>query len=188
MLSQMRPVTPALYLPNGYGRYRQYPRHVRTPIPGAGYDVSRLAWAEQELNLNGGPVQPENYGNYHTVPLRGLGIDMSNVRMFTAATSSFPLALMINPSTSNPPDPPDIPIDSPLSTEEQAAMNLAAEIEDAARTVDQVIPEEEPMFLLRKVGPVPVWALGLGGIAVLGGGAFLLLRKKKVKANRRRRR
>jgi hypothetical protein len=53
------------------------------------------------------------------------------------------------------------------------------------------VPEldAEEGFFDKKLGPVPVWALGLGGIAVVGGGAaWFLLRKKKPKKNRRRRR
>lgn len=72
MLPQMRPYTPSLYRPGSFGRYRQYPRTVRTPIPGAGYHVGRMAWAEQELNLNGSS-RPQPYGSYAMVPLRGLG-------------------------------------------------------------------------------------------------------------------
>jgi hypothetical protein len=72
MLSQMRPYTPSLYQPGSLARYRKYPRMVRTKIPGAGYRVGRLVWAEQQLNLDGSS-QPQNYGSYVTAPLRGLG-------------------------------------------------------------------------------------------------------------------
>jgi len=72
MLSNMRPYTPSLYQGDGIARYRQYPRTVDTPIPGAGYDAKRLVWAEQELNLDGSS-HPQDYGNYSRVPLRGLG-------------------------------------------------------------------------------------------------------------------
>jgi len=71
MIPQMSPYTPELYQPDSYGRYRKYPFFTKTPIPGAGYKVGELVWAEQELNLNGGP--PQTYGTYSQVPLRGLG-------------------------------------------------------------------------------------------------------------------
>lgn len=75
MRSSYRPV---LYEPDGYARFRQYPRQVETPIPGAGYDVKGFAWAEQELDLNGGssPSQYGYGGNYGVVPLRGLGQEL----------------------------------------------------------------------------------------------------------------
>jgi hypothetical protein len=62
--------TPSLYLPGSFGRYRQYPRVVRTPIPGAGVKGGRLVWGEQVLNLWGAPV-----ARYSTnrLPLLGLG-------------------------------------------------------------------------------------------------------------------
>lgn len=48
----------------------------------------------------------------------------------------------------------------------------------------------EDNFLTQEVGGLPVWALGLIGIGVVGGVAFVVLRKKPaaVAANRRRRR
>lgn len=70
----MAPYTPSIYMPNGYGRFRQYPRVVDTPIPGAGYRVGRMMWKEQPLNLHGS-ASPQFYGNYARVPLRGLGAD-----------------------------------------------------------------------------------------------------------------
>lgn len=76
MIPRMRPsYRPVLYDTDGYGRFRQYPRQVETPIPGAGYDVEGFAWAEQELDLNGGssPSQYGYGGQYGVVPLRGLG-------------------------------------------------------------------------------------------------------------------
>lgn len=79
MIPQMSPYTPELYQPDSYGRYRKYPRFTKTPIPGAGYKVGELVWAEQELNLNGGP--PQTYGNYSQVPLRGLGAESAGLRM-----------------------------------------------------------------------------------------------------------
>lgn len=78
MIPRMRPsYSPVLYKPDGYARFRQYPRQVETPIPGAGYDVEGFAWAEQELNLGGGssPSQYGYGGEYGVVPLRGLGAE-----------------------------------------------------------------------------------------------------------------
>lgn len=75
---EVQPYRPSLYLPGSLARFRQYPRVVQTPIPGAGYKVGRGVWGEQVLYLGGygdlfkvGPTYP--YGRYHTVPLRGLG-------------------------------------------------------------------------------------------------------------------
>lgn len=47
--------TPSLYLPGSIGRYRQYPRVVRTQIPGAGVVGGKLIWGEQVMNLWGAP-------------------------------------------------------------------------------------------------------------------------------------
>lgn len=73
-MPDLSPYTPALYLPGWLGRYRSYPHNVRTPIPGAGYKA-QLAWAEQEINLDG--QQPgiplTRYGHYAPAPLLGLG-------------------------------------------------------------------------------------------------------------------
>jgi hypothetical protein len=71
MLATMRPYTPALYLPGSIGRYRSYPRNARAVIPGTGYHVGKMRWAEQELNLGPGGRPPT--GRYPEVPLRGIG-------------------------------------------------------------------------------------------------------------------
>lgn len=154
MLSQMAPYTPSLYQPDSYGRYRIYPRQVETPIPGAGYDVHKMAWAEQELNLDGS-AQPQNYGSYRQVPLRGLGMELSTSAM-TARVIGAPTVL--GPS---------------LVTAEDAADVVGAPAPPSG-------PLLEPVgFLQQRVGPVPVWALGAGGLAAAGGLAWWLLRKKK---------
>lgn len=70
--ASVRPYPPSLYLPGSYGRFRQYPRVVETPIPGAGYQVGKLVWGEQELALDGSR-RPYPYGQYPSVPLRGVG-------------------------------------------------------------------------------------------------------------------
>jgi hypothetical protein len=62
--------TSSLYLPGSIGRYRQYPRVVRTPIPGANVKAGKMIWGEQVLNLWGAPVA--RYSN-NNVPLLGLG-------------------------------------------------------------------------------------------------------------------
>lgn len=77
--AHVRPYLPSLYLPGSLGRYRQYPRVTKTPIPGAGYNVGKGVWGEQVLYLGGygdlfntyGGMYP--YGQYAQVPLRGLG-------------------------------------------------------------------------------------------------------------------
>lgn len=76
--ASVQPYVPSLYLPGSLGRFRQYPRRVVTPIPGAGYNVGRGVWGEQVLYLGGygdlfrrGRSYP--YGKYAQVPLRGMG-------------------------------------------------------------------------------------------------------------------
>lgn len=73
-MPDLAPYTPSLYLPGNFGRYRSYPRRVRTPIPGAGYDAT-LVWAEQPLNLWGVQrgIPATRYGRYAPAPLLGLG-------------------------------------------------------------------------------------------------------------------
>lgn len=132
MLPQMEPYTPSLYQPDSYGRYRIYPREVQTPIPGAGYDVRQMVWAEQELNLDGSS-KPQNYGSYSQVPLRGLGLELSTPTLTTMALPQPTLT----PTEPAPQPPPDAPAPAPLL--------------------------EPQGFFQRRVGPVPVWALGAGG-------------------------
>lgn len=62
---------------------------------------------------------------------------------------------------------------------------------DADAPAPTTSPTEEGNFLTRKVGGVPVWAIGGLGLVAVGGLAFALTRKKKpaaVAKNRRRRR
>ena len=162
MLSQMQPYTPSLYEPNGYGRYRQYPHNVDTPIPGAGYDVGEMVWAEQELNLDGN-VPPQPYGNYAVVPLRGVGaLDPALLTSRTLITTSLmPALLSVSPSGHGP------------------ALNTVGDDPPALPP-----PPEEPLapqppagFFARRVGPVPLWALLAGGAAAVGGGAWWYLKK-----------
>jgi hypothetical protein len=77
--ASVRPYPPSLYLPGSYGRFRQYPRVVETPIPGAGYHVGEMVWGEQMLDLDGSR-RPYPYGQYAAVPLRGLGQDDESSR------------------------------------------------------------------------------------------------------------
>lgn len=62
--------TPSLYLPGSFGRYRQYPRVVRTQIPGAGVMGGRMIWGSQRMNLDGAAVAPFSTA---LLPLLGLG-------------------------------------------------------------------------------------------------------------------
>lgn len=73
--------TPSLYQPGGIrGRFRSYPRHVRTTVPGAGYRA-RLVWGEQRMNLDGASPgrRTTKYGNYYAAPLLGMGSVASTV-------------------------------------------------------------------------------------------------------------
>lgn len=154
------PFTPELYQQGGAGRYRRYPRQVQTPIPGAGYDVGQMVWGEQELNLNGSS-QPQHYGDYEQVPLRGLGAPLLNLNlsptMLRAVTQR---SVTLSVPGAGDQGGPGAPETSP---------------EDIVETVYEVptapppVPEQDGFFA-RKVGPVPVWALGAGGLALLAGG------------------
>lgn len=154
MLAQMQPYVPSLYEPDGYGRYRQYPRNVKTPIPGAGYDVGEMVWAEQELDLDGsGPSQ--HYGDYAQVPLRGLGLTIPP-EMLTRSLVTMSLAPPTGPSAATAADEVLQPL-SPLPLD----------------------PQPPASFLASRVGPVPVWAILAGvGAAAVGGGAWWFLKKK----------
>lgn len=71
------PYVPSLYLPGAHGRFRRYPRQVRTAIPGAGFtNVGRLVWGSQLLDLDGS-TRPQAYGKYPVVPLLGLAGDVA---------------------------------------------------------------------------------------------------------------
>lgn len=185
MIAQMAPYTPSLYQPDAYGRYRQYPRVVDTPIPGAGYHVGKMLWAEQELNLDGSS-KPQNYGSYREVPLRGLGnagmfarhlfdgglgqfltAEQRNIAQFLTSPES--LAVMATATAAPVPD-------EPL---EQQYADAAAEVERAAQAILQPPPEDEAGFFSKSVGPVPLWALVGGGVVVAGGAAWWLLRRRR---------
>lgn len=179
MTPDMSPYTPSQYQPDSYARFRQYPHNVVTPIPGAGYDVGELMWAEQELNLDGASG-PQQYGNYRQVPLRGLGIDFSKIQLPLR-----PMTLQL-PTSTPPPETPTAPSPNIPAYDVAAAIQQAAEEARAAQSAPMEMPAEGGFFA-QKVGPVPVWALGLGGLAVLGGGTWLLLRRRRrVTSNRRR--
>jgi len=212
MTPQLPPYMPTEYLPGSYGRYRQYPRSVRAQIPGTGYDVGRMRWAEQRLNLTGN--QRQSYGNYANVPLRGLGDsgdglgivydagggiahaparlaippEMMRTAMRTMAARPMLLTLTLPPPGSGDQGGGDEDVASQIArAAEQAEGEARAAF--ATNTVEQPVDVplvEDEGFFAMKVGPVPVWALGLGGIAVVGGGAWFMLRKKKPKRNRRR--
>jgi hypothetical protein len=151
MLAQMQPYTPSLYEPDGYGRYRQYPRNVDTPIPGAGYNVGEMVWAEQELNLDGN-ASPQPYGDYAKVPLRGMG-DLVPASMLTSRSLvTMSVAPPVGPSAETAADEVFQPL-SPAPLE----------------------PQSRPFF---EYGSPSFWALVAGGVAVVGGGAWWFLKKK----------
>jgi len=183
MIPQVAPYTPRLYQPDAYGRYRQYPRNVRAPIPGVGYDVGALAWAEQELNLDGdGP--PMHYGSYRTVPLRGLGLSMQDALRASAPsllrTSS--MSVQLGPVSSGGQEAGgSAPTErTPEQEAVEGAYDAAADVERAAAAAQAAAQQsEEPGFFSKKVGPVPVWALLVGGVAVAGGGAWWFMRRKR---------
>jgi len=172
MLAQMRSYTPSLYLPQAEGRYRPYPRVVKTSEPGAGYAVGEMKWAAQELNLDGSS-SPQYYGSYSSVPLRGLGQSASfKLPKFSLDLSrSGILAQYGQPPAGQP----------PAGTHPDGSGSPAL--------LPPPPPPPSPSFLARKVGPFPVWSLGLFGIAAIGGGTwYFMKRRKKVRPNRRRRR
>lgn len=177
MTPEVASYTPRLYQPDAYGRYRQYPRNVNAVIPGVGYDVAKLAWAEQELNLDGGGP-PTHYGTYRVVPLRGLGqiaAPSPGRQELRAAVQQTPGVL----TTSLTSEAQEASGPSPTETSEEDA---AAEIERAAAAAEAAamapVPGEAPGFFAKKVGPVPLWLLLAGGVAVVGGGAWWALRKR----------
>ena len=205
MTPEMTPYTPSLYRPDSYGRYRLYPRVVDTPIPGAGYQVGQLFWGEQELNLDGS-TRPQPYGSYSTVPLRGLGTTMQlhltpeMIRTSIQRSPHLIAAMQANASASAPPAPPadtgsqggQAPTE--VSPEEYG-FDVASEIAQAAAAAEAAAAEAAAAgstsggnFLTQKVGPVPYWAIGLLGLAVVGGGGYYLYSRRKPKKNRRRRR
>lgn len=167
MLRQMQPYTPSLYEPGGYGRYRQYPRNVETPIPGAGYRVGKMEWAEQELNLDGGGP-PQHYGDYITVPLRGVG-DVSPAlltsrSLITMTSPVFRAGVAPPPPLPDPDLQPDVPADPDLVPPMPILEPLPPQ------------PPEEGFFA-RRVGPVPLWAAIAVGAAAVGGGAWWYLKE-----------
>lgn len=163
----MQPYTSSMYEPNGYGRYRQYPRRVVTPIPGAGYDVGEMVWAEQELNLDGGEGQ--NYGNYSTVPLRGLGLGEE----LAARTISMSIPSVLSPSP-GPGSGPTLPVPTlPVPTLPGPALPAGP---GADQPPLDPLPEELGFFR-KRVGPVPVWAIFAGAaVAAVGGGTWWYLK------------
>lgn len=54
---------PQIYSYQSRSRFRQYPRDVRTSIPGAGFAVENLRWGEQAIDLSGlgtAPMAPDS--------------------------------------------------------------------------------------------------------------------------------
>lgn len=179
MPPQVTPFTPSLYQPDAYGRYRQYPRVVDAAIPGVGYDVGRLEWAEQELNLDGSS-QPQHYGNYRTVPLRGLGLSLSTLSVRSPLMQVNPAIFTVGDQGA--PTREEVAAEDQVQ-EQEASYDAAAEIERAAAAAQAAAQasqqEAPPGFFTQKVGPVPVWALLAGGVAVAGGGAWWFFLREK---------
>jgi hypothetical protein len=182
MHSQMPPYRPTLYRPGSQGRYRAYPHNTVTPIPGAGLDADELVWSEQELELGGGgPLQP--YGNYAAVPLRGVGAFSAQnlpAQNFTLPANVRPLQL----TRLLPPQP--VPTEQP-GPAEPSPRDVDLIIDDAAevaRAVEQggqraATSPASVGFFEKKIGPVPVWALGIGGLVAAGGAAWWFLGRKR---------
>lgn len=63
--------TPSIYLPGSIGRFRQYPRVVRTPIPGANVSHGELIWGRQNMNLDN--TSPKVRYSVARLPLLGVG-------------------------------------------------------------------------------------------------------------------
>jgi LPXTG-motif cell wall-anchored protein len=196
MLAQMKPYTPSLYRADSFARYRKYPRTVVAPIPGVGYDVGKLAWAEQELNLDGSSA-PQHYGNYSVVPLRGLGAGDPG-SMFTGMDAIERHYYQRLPAS----------LKSQFSTEDVHQMQRAADAlregagretvkeewggqtvqdrrsdiaaeESAAEAAAYVPLLEEEGFFSKKLGPVPLWAVIGGGVLAAGGAGWWFMRRKK---------
>lgn len=185
MTPTMNSYTPSLYQPDSYGRFRQYPHNVTTPIPGAGYDVGEMVWAEQELNLDGSG-RPQPYGNYARVPLRGLGQNEAEEAQPGLTPTPLLQAPVIPPvmmRTELAPETfgPGATVSSAVASALEAARRA-----EAAQTQESAAVQDGGFFAA-KVGPVPVWALGLGGLVAVGGGAWYFMRRRRVKPNRRRR-
>lgn len=192
MLAQTNPYTPSLYRPDAYGRYRQYPRNVVAPIPGVGYDVGTLVWAEQELNLDGSAT-PQHYGDYASVPLRGLGVEAPGI--FSADTSATERLAFYDRL------PERLKSQIPKATVDSLRAQAAAEYgepwpaheypdmptesgrekraEEAAARAEATLPSTEEGFFDKKLGPVPLWAVIGGGVLAVGGGAWWWMRRKR---------
>ncbi len=89
---KISPYTPSIYLPQSWGRYRQYPHTVRTPIPGANVMAGPMIWGDQRLNIDGGGVFRSS--SVSRVPLLGLG---------QAAMTLHPSATAVAPTWAPPP-------------------------------------------------------------------------------------
>lgn len=165
MTPQMTPYTPSLYQPDSAGRFRLYPRVTETPIPGAGYKVGELVWAEQELNLDGSS-HPQDYGSYERVPLRGVGASEDETQLQVHLSPAMMQTALIpfasGGGDQGGPGPSETPPETPPEAPPEGDQTL--------------LPSEPPGFFERKLGPVPYWALGLGGLAVIGGAGYLIWR------------
>jgi hypothetical protein len=180
--AQLPPYSPVLYQPDSYGRYRQYPRQVVAAIPGTGYDVGEMVWAEQELNLKGSAKVPD-FGNYERVPLRGLGNSGDGLGLMMLSVEQMrryaPLIqAAVSTSTSDTggqgaPGPAETP------PEDEAALFAPVPTPMPSAPVEQAPEVPDEGFFSKKVGPVPVWALGVGGVALAGGLGFWFWRRSR---------
>lgn len=193
MTPQVPAYTPSIYRPGLYGRFRLYPRQVVTAIPGAGYRVKRLVWADQQLDLDGGHGRRRrpagnlydghanrtgNYGAYANVPLRGIG-SYDGVGDFSASD-----AAMITTVAAQL-------IRDPEGTMRAQGPRIVSAIDKSVLTpiVDEIFNNAKP-HLLKYLGP-PILVLYLmTGLSTYY--SYLVLkhysRPAKVTANRRRKR
>lgn len=174
MTPQVPAYTPRLYGPGSSGRFRQYPRQVVTPIPGAGYRVPRLAWAEQQINLDGGvrvtggPQPLRGIGNYDS------GDGLGNFTSADAASIATVAAQLIR---------------DPEGTLRVQGPRIVSAVDRhiLTPTVDQVFENAKP-HLLKYLGP-PILVLYLmTGLSTYYSYLVLKNSPRRVAANGRRRR
>lgn len=174
MTPQVAPYTPRIYGPGSSGRFRPYPRNVKTPIPGAGYAVRKLAWAEQEINLDGGRparggAQPlRGVGNYDS----GDGLGMTSADAANIATVAAQL------------------IRDPEGTLRVQGPRIVSAVDRhiLTPTVDQIFENAKP-HLLKYLGPPILVMYLMTGLSTYY--SYLVLKgyqRQQVKANGRRRR
>ena len=177
MTPQVAPYTPMIYGPGSKGRFRQYPREVVTRIPGAGYRVP-LAWAEQQINLDGGrrarpgPQPLRGIGNYG-----GLGDSGDGLGDFTSqdAAGIATVAAQL--------------IRDPEGTLRVQGPRIVAAVDHHILTpiVDQVFEDAKP-HLLKYLGPPMLVLYLMTGLSTYYSYLVLKNSPRRVAANGRRRR